>query len=391
MARVVFGSYMMRYPLGGMLSCMLQFLVGFKRLGHDVHFVEKAHYPNACYDPSTGSVGDDAGPGIAIVTALLARFGLADRWCFVDVAGTYHGYSRAKVEEVLRTADFFVDYGSHGSWLDEAQHSRVRILIDGEPGYTQMKMLNAGQLPVRRYDHYYSIGRNIGSARSSAPTAGISWAPTFHPVVLDLFNTHASGAGGPWTTVMNWQSHAPLVFEGRTFGQKDVEFERFLSLPELVDQPLEVAVSGQPPREKLQAAGWRVRDAGLVTRSFDSFREYLWSSAGEFSVAKNVFVATQNGWFSDRSGAYLASARPAVVQDTGIDGHLPIGLGLISVRGVDQAAEALREMAGNYAVHSTSALEIAREYLDHRVVLNDLLDRSGATSPQIERRQAAGE
>lgn len=380
MARVVFGSYMMRYPLGGMLSCMLQFLVGFKRLGHDVHLVEKAHYPNACYDPSTQTVGDDPRAGIAIVSELLARFGLGDKWCFADVTGTYYGHSRERVEELFRTADFFVDYGAHGSWMEEAQLSRVKILIDGEPGYTQMKMLNAAQRPAHRYDHYFSIGRNIGSPRSSAPSAGIVWRPTFHPVVLDLFKTETSGAGGPWTTVMNWQSHAPLVFEGRSYGQKDVEFERFLSLPQRVNQQLEIAVSGQVPRERLQAAGWRIRSAAAVTRSFDSFRDYLWSSAGEFSVAKNVFVATQNGWFSDRSGAYLASARPVVVQDTGIDGHLPTGRGLIAVRDIDDAATALRGMADDYAMHSASALEIAREYLDHRVVLNDLLEKSTAGS-----------
>ena len=41
MARIILGSYMFRYPLGGMLSWVLQYLLGLKDLGHDVYFVEK--------------------------------------------------------------------------------------------------------------------------------------------------------------------------------------------------------------------------------------------------------------------------------------------------------------------------------------------------------------
>jgi hypothetical protein len=52
MARVILGSYMARYPLGGVLSSSLQWLSGFQKLGHDVYLVEKAGWENSCYDPS---------------------------------------------------------------------------------------------------------------------------------------------------------------------------------------------------------------------------------------------------------------------------------------------------------------------------------------------------
>ena len=53
MARIVVGSYMVRYPLGGRLSWACSILVGFQRLGHDVFFVEKSGWDNSCYDPAT--------------------------------------------------------------------------------------------------------------------------------------------------------------------------------------------------------------------------------------------------------------------------------------------------------------------------------------------------
>ena len=362
MARIILGSYMVRYPLGGMLSGPLQWLVGLARLGHDVFLVEKSGYANSCYDPVQDAMSDDCAYGVATVNALLARFDLHDKWCFADAAGRYHGLSRQGITDVFKSADLFIDMGTHGSWLDEAAASGLRALIDGEPGYTQMKMekrLALGDTPAS-YDYYYTVGCNIGTARSSAPSAGKQWRHVFHPVAVELFRTEPPNPGAAFTTVMNWQAHEPLEFEGRTYGQKDVEFARFMDLPTLVRATLEVAVSGRNvPVSKLRESGWQLRDAHQVTMSVDSFTEYVRNSMGEFSVCKNVFTATNSGWFSERSAAYLASGRPVVVQDTGLGGQLPSGAGLFTFRTVAEAAAAIDEVRADYERHSKSAREVA--------------------------------
>jgi hypothetical protein len=380
MARIVVGSYMVRYPLGGMLSYVLQYLVGFQRLGHEVYFAEKAGYPNSCYDPVKKVMGDDCAYGARTVNDLLARFELQDRWCYVDAGARYHGLSRSQIEDVFKTADLFLDMGTHGAWLNEAT-AGARVLLDGEPGYTQMKMQNrladGEQLP--RYDYYYTAGPNIGTARSSTPTAGRTWHHVWHPIVMD----HAgppppSAAAGRFTTVMNWQSHDRIEFDGQMFGQKDIEFERFFELPRRTAAPMEVAVAGTTaPRQRLTQAGWTVSDAHSVTTSFDSFWNYIRRSRGEFSVCKHVFVATNSGWFSDRSGAYLASGRPVILQDTGFSAHLPCGEGLIAVRTMEEAAEALDEVTKDYARHSNRAREIAWERLEATKVLGKFLEEIG--------------
>ena len=61
-----------------------------------------------------------------------------------------------------------------------------------------------------------------------------------------------------------------------------------------------------------------------------------------------MFVATNSGWFSDRSAAYLASGRPVVMQDTGFGEHLPVGRGLFAVKNVDEAAAAIESITANY-------------------------------------------
>jgi hypothetical protein len=380
MARIILGSYMVRYPLGGMMSWVLQYLVGFQRLGHDIYFVEKAGYPDSCYDPARNVMSDDCSCGTAAVHALLDRFGLGEKWCFVDAAGRYHGLTRKIIEAAFRGADLFIDMGTHGSWEAEALGARQRVLIDGEPGFTQMKMmlrLSAGErLPA--YDHYFTTGRNLGSPNCSAPTAGRRWKPIFHPVVMDLFHSQAAPQQAPFTTVMNWQSHQPVQFEGRLFGQKDLEFPKFADLPTRTRVPLELAVSGKNvPSQQLREAGWRLQDAHEVTATFDTFEQYVHESRGEFSVCKNVFVETGTGWFSDRSAVYLACGRPVVMQDTGFSAHLPCGEGLFAVKTAAEAADAIAAIQGDYERHSRAARAIACECLDAGKVFRKFLDELG--------------
>ena len=387
MARVVLGSYVTCYPVGGFLSWTLQWLLGFHRLGHDVYLVEKCgSWPNPCLSLPADLMSDDCSFGVATVGALLQRFGLVDRLCFVDRARHYHGLSQARVEEVFRSADLFVDISGglflppEDTWQAEAAETGLRICVDGEPGYSQMRMelmRSAGQ-PNPSYDAYYTVGQNIGTPLSSSPTAGKPWRPIFDPVNVDLYPCTLPSADAPFTTVMAWESHKPVTFDGRVYGQKDREFPKFLSLPGLTPVPLEIAVGGKHvPVDELRRSGWLIRKSHQVTASFDEFTEYIRSSRGEFTVCKNVFVATNSGWFSDRSAAYLASGRPVVMQDTGFSSHLPCGEGLFAVQSVEEAAAAINEITGDYARHSKRAREIAGEYLDAPKVIARLLDQIG--------------
>ncbi|MEO5579104.1 MAG: hypothetical protein ABIR58_00485 [Gemmatimonadaceae bacterium] len=377
MARIVLGAYMVRYPLGGVLSSSLQWIVGLQQLGHEIYVAEKSGYADSCYDPSLDVMSDDCAFGTSALNELLARFGLQDNWCYAAADGVYHGMSCKRIEEVFRTADMFIDRGSHGAWLPEAEHSGLRVLIDGEPGKTQMKMANrlaAGEL-LPTYDAYFTVGRNVGTTLSTAPTAGCAWRPLFHPVVVDLYpQTGAPSPDAPFSTVMNWQSHEPVLFDGTTYGQKDVEFEKFAGLPSLTSAQVELALAGAAaPVTRLRELGWSVRDAHEVTKTFDSYRTYIQKSRGEFSICKHVFAAANTGWFSDRSAAYLASGRPVVMEETGFSSHLPCGEGLFAFRTVEEAASSIGEIMSDYPRHSTAAHAIASEYLDARVVIGDLL------------------
>jgi hypothetical protein len=360
-----------------MLSWVLQYLLGLKKLGHDVYFVEKYGYDSSCYNPVTNTMSDDCSYGLSVVSGLLSRFGFADKWCYVEKGDVYHGVSKKAIEEVFASADIFIDMGTHGSWQNEAEKAALRVWIDGEPGYTQIKLyhnLREGN-PVNEYDRYFTNGLNVGVNGNMIPTSGISWGHLLHPVDTDLFTLCPAIKNASYSTVMNWVSHATLEYNGKAYGQKNVEFEKFISLPRHVHAGMEAAVSGNNvPREILQANGWKIEDGRKVTETFDSFKDYICSSRGEFSVCKNVFIDTKSGWFSDKSAAYLSSGRPVILQDTGFSTHIPCGTGLFAVRTQDDAVTAIRAIESNYEKHSRAAREIADEYFNAVKVMQKFLD-----------------
>ncbi|MSP67044.1 MAG: hypothetical protein EXQ96_02895 [Alphaproteobacteria bacterium] len=380
MARVVLASYMIRYPLGGNLSWAIQWLSGFRRLGHDIVFAERAGYTESCFDPTRRTLSDDCSYGCATTRRLLAQLGLEDNWFYVDSHGTYHGMSQARADAALKDADLFIDMGALGDWPAETVTSRRKVTIDQEPGYTQMRMASEPGIAraLAGYDHYFTVGTNLGTCRSSAPTGGRTWTLAFNPVDPTLFAAEAPPPDAPFTTVMNWKAHPPITYGGRTFGQKDMEFDRFMSLPRRVKAPLEVAVAGNAiPRARLVGNGWRVREGHAVTATLASYWQYICGSRGEFSVCKNVFIATQSGWFSDRSAAYLASGRPVVLQDSGFSDVVPHGRGLFAVQNVAEAAAAIDEINGDYARHSAWARELARDVFSVDVVIPRFLGALG--------------
>ena len=98
------------------------------------------------------------------------------------------------------------------------------------------------------------------------------------------------------------------------------------------------------------------------------------SSAGEFTVAQGVYAATRTGWFSDRTVRYLATGRPAVVQDTGwADGlghrrrppHIPR-----SRRG----AGGVETVSADLERHAKAARRVAEEHFSAELVLARFLE-----------------
>jgi hypothetical protein len=383
MAKVIVGAYMVRYPLGGNLSWALQYLTGLKDLGHDVYMVEKHVYDESCFDPIKQVLTNDCSQGVKIVSELLERFGLKDKWCFVGHDDFYYGMSKNEVETLFKEADLFIENGSHDAWDEERFASKITsVFIDVDPAFTQIKWYNRANngFPVPTYDHYYTNGLNVGRPGNILPTNDIEWRYIFNPANTKHFKVTTPPEDAAYSTIMNWRSYyARPKYKGIAYGHKEEEFIKFQHLPEHVDVPLEVTIANIPLNKdkELESMGWRVRHAQEVTFTYDTFMQYLTNCRGEFSVVKNMYAATDSGWFSDKSAAFLASGRPVVLQETGFSHHLPVGEGLFAVRTIEEAKEAIVRIEENYNLHSARAREIAIEYLDTSKVLRNFMTSLG--------------
>jgi hypothetical protein len=229
----------------------------------------------------------------------------------------------------------------------------------------------------------FTYGANVNQPGCAMPTSGVRWLPTRQPVVLDMWPVVPAPAAAPFTTVMNWSTLPDTWHEGRVYGQKDREFEPFLTLPRESAEAMKIAVSCEPKfcdpqavRQRLLAGGWRLADDIQVSRDPWTYQRFIQGSRAEFSVAKHGYVITRCGWFSERSANYLASGRPVLVQDTGFTDWLPAGSGVFAFQNRGEALAGIEAIKTRYDFHCREARAIAEEYFAAPKVLSQLLEQA---------------
>jgi hypothetical protein len=374
--RIIVTGLIAQYPLGGVTWDYFQYVLGLSRLGHDVYYIEDTgQWP---YNPREGGVSKGCDFNVEYLAGVMRRFGLSDKWAYrFPWQSQWFGLTDSKRTDVVRTADLLINVSGSLEQPEQYRNAGKLAYIDSDPVFTQVKLAR-GQVDFRQlldmHDVHFSFGEHLSPA---VPNDGIDWRPTRQPVVLSQWQ-HSMPHRQVFSTIMNWTSYKPVVYNGQTYAQKDVEFQRFVELPNRVAPTvLEIAVNEgktrHPPRTLLSHKGWRVVDPEVVCPDLDSYRGYIQSSQAEWSVAKNGYVVGQPGWFSCRSACYLASGRPVVVQDTGFGAVLPVGEGLLSFTNLEQAIAAIRAVETNYALHANAARGIAEAYFDSDKVLARLI------------------
>lgn len=385
--RIVVTGMIAQYPLGGVTWDYVQYVAGLAQLGHDVfYFEDTGQWP---FNPVEGGVADHCSYNVEYLAAVMDRFGLGERWAYrFPWQSQWFGLAESRRADVLASADLLINVSGVLARPDEYRNGARLVYIDSDPVFTQVKLAR-GQQDFRKLVDTHDVHFSFGERKSPlVPDTGHNWRPTRQPIVLSEWRT-GKPPRSVFTTVMNWTSYNPVKFEGRIYGQKDVEFERFINLPSLVaPTELELAVNAgkvrRTPDSLLRHKGWRTVDPAKTCPDLDSYRDYIQSSKAEWSVAKQGYVVGQMGWFSCRSACYLAAGRPVVVQETGFSQVLPTGVGLLSFTTLEEAAEGIRAVEHDYEHHSMEARRIAEEYFDSRVVLADLIERASA-SPETAR------
>jgi hypothetical protein len=371
-------GYIVRGPLGGLAWHHLQYVIGLSNLGHNVFYFEDSDDYPSCYDPGRNLIGTNPDYGIGFASGTFERTGFNDKWVYHDAhTGRWLGPAAEKWQAICESADLVLNISGINplrSWFLDIPE---RVLIDTDPAFTQIRHLSdqIARQEAAKHTAFFSFGENVFTESCSIPSDGFPWRPTRQPVVLDQWPVMPSPDDGAFTTVMQWDSYKPVQYMGTLYDMKSGSFTPFMDLPRLTESRLELCLgSSSAPRSLLRQKGWLLSDPLEITRDPWSYQRYIQSSKGEFTIAKHGYVVSHSGWFSERSAAYLASARPVVTQETGFSEWLDTGSGILAFNTLDEAVDSLAEVNSNYAYHSRAARDTAEKYFDSRIVLQNLLD-----------------
>ena len=385
--RIVILGYIVRGPLGGLVWHHLQYVLGLKKMGHDVLFIEDSDDYISCYNPVSNEMTTDPTYGIKFIKEIFEEFDLADKWAYYDAhRDIWFGQSQKKVREFCITADFLLNISCVNPLRETTLKISRRVLLDTDPAFTQLRHLTepTALQKAKTHTHFFSFGENFGKPFCKIPDDGLNWISTRQPVVADAWEKTEGNPHSPLTTVMQWDSYKEKEYNGRSFGMKSKSFTKYMDLPKYSTEAFELAIgSSTKPGELLQKKGWRLSDSTLITKTPKSYQHFIKNSKAEWSVAKAGYVVSNSGWFSERSTCYLASGRPVIVEDTGFSNIFETGRGLLSFTTMEEAIACIEEMNRNYTRHCQWAIEIVEQYFSYTTVLTTLLKNIYQSPPRI--------
>src|SRR5262245_10815776 len=370
---------------GGNACAVLNWVHGLRKLGVRTYYIEQIA-PEHCVDHDGHVVPFEQSANVAYFDHVMRGAGLTSVSSLICDGGRTAGMPYRELLDVAEAADLLLNISGHLTLESVLRRLRRKAYLDLDPGYTQFWHAsgNAGAR-VHGHDFHFTIGENIGTPACPIPTGDVRWRHTRQPIVLPA----STNGGSPWTgwftTIGSWRgSYGPVQYGSTTFGLKVHEFRKFIELPERAAARFEIALDIHPADARdldaLRGHGWRVVDPHRLVPDPHSFDDYISSSDAEWSAAQGIYVATNSGWFSDRTVRYLAAGKPAVVQDTGFTRVLPSGDGLIAFRTLDEAARGVDAIQRDPHRHQQAARALAAEYFDSNDVIGRLLDDAGVAA-----------
>jgi glycosyltransferase involved in cell wall biosynthesis len=370
-------------PFAGIIWQLLHHLIGFQRLGFDVHYLEDTG--GWVYDPVGETFISDPTRNLKVVATALAHHGFRGRVGFHEKNGKYLGISRAECIRLLRDADAVINLCGALDPVEEHANARCLLYLGTDPGQLQVELEQRDPETVRyvaAHKLFFTYAWNLGNTDCLLPTAGLQWKRTRPPILLDYWSQFADlRDSGVFTTIGTWENKGrdiEIVGEHYSWSKRD-NFLKMAGVPDQSGQTIELAtdLKSGPDYDQMKSAGFKIRSAIPLSLDIDEYRKYIALSRGEFTVAKDVVARTRSGWFSDRSACYLASGRPVVTQSTGFEQTLPTGAGLFQFDNAQEAAVAIHSINSDYSRHCRAAREIAVEYFDAAKLLKEIAEAVG--------------
>lgn len=379
---LVAGAIATKCRNGGNGRAVLNWVHGLRKLGVQAYCVEQIASGH-CVDDRGQTVPFAESENAAYFEEVMRDAGLAGAAALVcDDGAQARGIPYRDLLDVAAAADLLLNISGHLTLAPVMRRVQRKAYLDLDPGFTQFWHAAGHDVRLDGHDFHFTIGENIGTPGCDIPTGDIRWRHTRQPAVLDSAPVERAAWTGRFTTIASWRgAYGPVQHGSTTFGLKVHEFRKLIDLPKRAAATFEIALDIHPADARdlhlLREHGWRVVDPRGVVPDPRSFDDYIKGSDAECSAAQGVYVATNSGWFSDRTVRYLAAGKPALVQDTGFSQTYPVGEGLIPFRTVDEAVRGVEAIQRDPQRHQQASRALAETFFDSNRVIGRLLDEVG--------------
>lgn len=361
---------------GGATWAVLQYVLGLRRLGHDVFLIE----PVVLEGPLEESVQ------AAYFRRVAADHGLEGNAALVRTGSAETcGLPYDRLREIGRRSDLLLNISGMLTDAELIGAIPLRAYLDLDPAFVQIWHAAKGlDMRFAGHTHFVTIGQAIGQPGCDVPTCGLPWIATLQPVVLARWPAAGPIVHDALTTVGNWRGYGSIEHAGVVYGQKAHSLRPLMSLPARTRERFLLALAIHPDERQdldaLAANGWQLADPAGVAGTPARYQAFIQGSKAELGIAKGGYVASQCGWFSDRSVCYLASGRPVIAQETGFSRFLPTGAGLFAFATAEDVLAAIEELNRDYCRHARAARALAEDCFDSDKVLSHLLESIGAAA-----------
>ena len=173
---VVSGAIANKHLNGGEAWVRLSWILGLRRLGFDVWFVEQmdeATSVDAAGAPAPFAESENR----RYFERVVEHFGLSGRASLLYEGG--REASGVPLDELLPVAEearLLVNISGHLNLEPLMSRLRRKAYVDLDPGFTQFWHADGtGGSRLEGHDVYFTVGENIGRAECTIPTCGLEW------------------------------------------------------------------------------------------------------------------------------------------------------------------------------------------------------------------------
>ena len=274
---VIAGAFAQKPKIAGHTWVLLQYLLGFRRLGWKTLFVDYLE-PSLCVDEAGQNCANRRLGQSPLRPRRREVLRAGGRLC-PDRPGRREPHRHAPVTAPRASGPLGLPVKYHGLISGMRKSSAVPR---GESSSTSIRDSASSGMNWACIAHsratmtYVTIGLNIGRPDCTIPTCGLDWIVTPQPIVLEWW-PRSEVRGESFTTIASWRgAYGPVESHGKSYGLRVHQFRRSWTCPgsraDHSSSPSPFTQSETRDLALLSDKGWSLVDPRIVAGDPLSYR-----------------------------------------------------------------------------------------------------------------------